>query len=108
MTTKKAEKPHHNKKVAKNRGDKWKKSVATGKLYTAMNPTPLRQVRVKAGWSQQKLSDKLGLSLSTYGDIERGKRRMREPVMKKIVKLLNIRSSKIFALGSHNKYTASR
>lgn len=105
MKTKKA---HHNKKVARNRGKKWRKNLAKGKLQAVMNPTPLRQARVKAMWSQEGLAEKLCCSLSTYGDIERGKRAVKLQRSLLICEYLGVKPSKVFVEHAKNKFIAAR
>ena len=64
-----------NDKVAKSRNKKdWKRRIMEGKSEVPMHPTLLRQRRIQKGHSQSGLAEKVNLTTTTYGDVERGKR----------------------------------
>jgi DNA-binding XRE family transcriptional regulator len=63
-----------NVKIAKARGDDWKKKLSKGKLDAQLHPTVIKMVRVNKAVSQADLAKLLKVSLATYGAIERGKR----------------------------------
>lgn len=75
-----------NKKVAASRGEDWRKSLVEGKLKAKMNPTKLQMSRAKNKWAQIEVAGKLGLSLATYGAIERSKRPVTQSNAEKISK----------------------
>lgn len=103
-----AKKSHHNRKVARNRNDNWRKSIVAGKLKSQMNPTPLKQARVKSGFSQIRMAVMIGCSFTTYGEIERGKRPVRRERGREICKALSVRTSKVFEDHGEKKYIALR
>lgn len=86
-----------NYKVSANRGPAWKKKLVAGRLDAVLNPTKLREKRVRLQLSQDALATKLGLSLATFGSIERGKRRVRREMADKIAKVLKVKKADIFA-----------
>ena len=47
-------------------------------------PNQCRAARELLGWKQSDLSDKIGLTLSTIGNFERGKRDLRLDSMRKL------------------------
>lgn len=91
-----------NDKVAKSRNkNKWKKRIMEGKSEVPMHPTLLRQRRVQNGDSQADLAAKLGLTTTTFGDMERGKRPVKKEVAEKIAQLIG--SSVHFLFNEHEK-----
>lgn len=94
-----------NSKVAKSRGNNWKQKLVEGKLDAALHPSKLRLLRVKKGISQGELAKKLGLPLSTYGSIERGKLAVKNPMAQKLSSTLKASVTQIFH-GSDNKLFA--
>ena len=87
---------HWNQKVAKNRGDEWKKNLIIGRLEAQSNPTLLRRKRVEAGISQHDMATKLGVTYSTYGAIEAGNRLVQNERASKIAEILNLELNKAF------------
>ena len=79
----------HNKKISQKRSDAWKASAVQGRFDAANNPTLLRVLRVGLGKPQDWLADKLKVPLSSYGTIERGKRKVDEAKALIIAKALS-------------------
>lgn len=94
---------HFNQRVAKNRGVSWRNKLAVGKLSHLESPSQLRRKRVKAGFSQSQFAEKMRLTAATYGEIERGKRAVKEPVAQEISRELKSSLSKLFTPHSRFK-----
>lgn len=63
----------HNKKIAKIRGDKWRKSLIQSHAKSTSNPSHLKLARVKAGFSQMKMVEQIPINTQTvYSRIEMG------------------------------------
>lgn len=87
---------HWNSKVAKNRGSKWQKNLLSGRLEAQMNPTLIRVTRIKRDFTQQDMAKKLGVTNTTYGAIESGKRTVKKEIAEKICKILDLNSTQVF------------
>lgn len=83
-----------NRKVAQNRGEKWKSNLLLGKLDDTA--PKLQSIRVKKQLSQAAMAKKLGCSLITYGDIERGNRKAKKDRVSAICNLLNAKQKDVF------------
>jgi DNA-binding XRE family transcriptional regulator len=101
-----AVKVHHNVKVAANRGKKWLKNLRASRLDVQMNPTEVRLGRLKKNLIQADLAEKLGVSLSTYTAIERGKRHLREEDARTVSKILSASFSSLFTEDDRGRYQA--
>lgn len=110
VPTKAAEKKnrvHWNDKVAKSRNDKdWKRRIMEGKASVPMHPTILRKRRIEKGLSQSGMALEVGLSVTTYGDVERGKRPVRKETAERIAAKVKSVSSHLFSEHSKNKMIA--
>lgn len=95
-----------NQKIALLRGDRWKRNLKKGWLDSQMNPTQLKIARVAQDLSQTDTANKLGLSLSTYGGIERGKRSITTGMASLLASLLKLPVNKLFKQSSGNKLKA--
>lgn len=95
-----------NGKVAKSRGDGWKKSLVAGKLKAKMNPTSLQTVRARKSIPQIDVAQGLGLSLSTYGAIERSRRLVKEDIAKKIAGYFGKSPKQLFKSVRKGKFVA--
>lgn len=100
--------PHGNKTVAKTRGTAWKANLVAGKLDAQLNPTALKLRRVNKSISQDALAELIGVSLSTYGGIERGKRSVRPETAKKLAEALSASTQQLFQKNDAGKLVASR
>lgn len=89
--------PHHNVKVAENRGDSWKQNLRASRLDVQLNPTSLRLKRLKKKLTQADIASTLDVSLSTYTAIERGKRTLKIEQAKKIAEILSASFSNLFS-----------
>lgn len=98
-----------NQKITASRGKKWVEKLAQGKLDAILNPTKLRIQRVLKANPQEKIAKQLNISLSTYGAIERAKRKVNKETVKAIAKLLNTNEDLLFVpVKDSNKYIANR
>jgi len=88
---------HWNQKVAKNRGPKWRKNLLSGRLEIQMNPTPIRLKRISRDVTQRDIAKKLGVTYTTYGAIEAGRRTVRKEIAEKICKILDLSLNSVFA-----------
>jgi len=86
-----------NRKVAKARGERWKKALRRAKFDLANNLTVIKEARFKKGFSQQELFPKLGLySKPTYSRIETGRVCVKLERAEKIAKALGVSLNKAF------------
>lgn len=85
-----------NKKVAKSRGDEWRKALVEGKMQAKLNPTHLQKVRAAKKVPQGEVADALKLSLATYGAIERSKRPVRSETAERIAKFFGKNPQSLF------------
>jgi len=92
-----------NRKVAKKRGKAWKNKLVIGKKEARLFPSELYLVRTKKGLSQTDIANNIGISLATYGAIERGKRAVKLPVMKEISKKFNMKYTDLFLMSKNGK-----
>jgi DNA-binding XRE family transcriptional regulator len=102
-------KEHHNAKVARNRGSKWKQNLVRGRLDVQMNPSKLRLKRFHKDRTQKQIADSCGIVLTTYCAIERGVRPAKAELAKKICKYLNIPQKSLkeyFTENENGKYFA--
>jgi DNA-binding XRE family transcriptional regulator len=97
-----------NDKVSRRRGIEWRKNLVKGRLDASLHPTKLKLVRVKASLSQLDVANKVGLSLGTYGAIERSKRTLTYETARKISKLLNTPLEVIFKDNNKGKLVAQK
>ncbi|CAI8831369.1 helix-turn-helix domain-containing protein [Brevibacillus sp. BC25] len=58
----------------------------------------IRSFRKLKGYTQQSLSDKMGVSLSFVGSLERGTRTPTEPVLRKIASTLQVDYDELCAI----------
>ncbi len=87
----------HNKKVAMKRGEDWKKKLVQGKHEAQLNPTIIKKLRVAKGESQDTIAAKLGVSLATYGAIERGLRAVKKHLAQYIADCYDSKIEKLFS-----------
>lgn len=95
-----------NRKVAKNRGYNWEKKLIEGRIEAELHPTKLKLIRIKKLASQEKVAQNLGISLATYGAIERARRLASQKTASKIASFLNIPINVIFVRNKAGKCIA--
>lgn len=93
------------KKIAANRGESWKENFMQGRRDAVLNPSLIRLQRVKKSLDQSDIAKSLGVSESTFGAIERGKRLVKQDVALKISSKLGVSVSKLFK-STGKKYVA--
>lgn len=84
------------KKIAANRGAKWRKNVGVGHRLVEANPSLVRLHRLKKAWNQAEMALKLQMNPSTFGPIERGAQTVDEASAKKIASFLGQPVGKLF------------
>lgn len=94
-----------NKKIAKTRGSRWKQNLIIGRLDSELHPTKLKLGRIRRQISQTLLAKKLGISIATYGAIERAKRPAMPTTAKKIAAELKFNPTQLFRI-AEGKYIA--
>jgi DNA-binding XRE family transcriptional regulator len=85
-----------NIKISKSRGNPWKNKLVAGRIDAELHPTKLKLGRARRLMSQEKLAQKVGISLATYGAIERARRKASATTAKKISLHLKISPKDIF------------
>lgn len=96
-------------KIAEARGEKWKKSLSAGKLDAQLNPSLLKLARLRLKIDQNTLAEKLDVSPSTYGSIERGLQQVKRSRAQEICKMLKSPLEKVFKrVASPDKTTAKK
>lgn len=94
------------KKIAKNRGESWHKNMLAGRRDAVLNPSNIRLLRMRGNVYQDVIAKKLGMSESTFGAVERGKRMVSTEAAKAIAAYLSVDVKKIFKFVRHGKYIA--
>ena len=94
------------RKIAKNRGESWKKNVKAGRMDAFLNPSNIRIARLSLNILQSSIAQRLEMSESAFGAIERGKQKVKETVAKQIAKLLNTPFKKLFVSAGKEKFLA--
>ncbi len=87
------------KKIAINRGGKgssWHKNMLAGRRDAQLNPSLIRLARLRRQLHQSVIANRLNLSESTYGAVERGKRLVDEVTARKTSDLLGVPMTKLF------------
>jgi len=97
---------HPNKKVAENRTLEWQASLSKGKFDARNNPTVICQLRYRKALPQSRLADAIGVSVASFGAIERAKRNVVLKRAEKIAKLLDTTVSTLFRKVSENNFVA--
>jgi DNA-binding XRE family transcriptional regulator len=97
------EKAHWNQKVSANRGLAWRKKLLAGRLDIQMNPTHLRLRRIKKNKTQMELAALSGMSNTTYGAVESGRRPVVKEKGEKIAKALGIGFDDAFSQSKTHK-----
>jgi len=96
-----------NRKVADNRGEKWRRNLRAGRLSVQLNPSKLRIKRMSEGFTQDQLAKLIEVSLPTYCAIDKGDRTIKESAVKKICDALKIKKySEFFYKDSKGKWRA--
>ena len=96
-------KSHWNKKVSANRGLEWRKKLLAGRLDIQMNPTHLRLKRIKKNKTQMELAALSGMSNTTYGAVESGRRPVVKEKGEKIAKTLGLAFDTAFSQTKNHK-----
>lgn len=96
-------KSHWNQKVANNRGLSWRKKLLAGRLDVQMNPTHIRLKRIKKNKTQIEIASLIGMSSTTYGAVESGRRPVVKDKGEMIAKSLNISFETAFTQSKKNK-----
>lgn len=76
-----------------------------GRRLAILNPSMIRLARLKKDMHQSILAERMKMSESTFGAIERGKRLVKKDVAVQIASILDIPIAKIF-LSKGKKYVA--
>lgn len=98
-----------NRKIAASRGATWRSKLVAGRMDSTLHPTHLRLKRAQKLVSQDQLASELGVSLSTYGAIERGRRSVTKETASKLSGILGASVNSLFSPIQHGKkYVASR
>jgi DNA-binding XRE family transcriptional regulator len=95
-----------NKLVSKKRGAEWKAKLIQGKKDALVNPTKLKVTRANKAVSQRELAKAIGVSLATFGGIERGKRTTSKEAAAKIASKLKLPVGKLFKANEKERYVA--
>lgn len=83
-------------KIAKARGERWRKNVLAGRRDARLNPSLICLCRIKKNVMQSEIAKKLGMSESAFGKIERGKQLVKIDTAKAISLLLGVPMAKLF------------
>lgn len=92
----KSKKGTWHKKIAKNRGSQWRKNLVLGRRDSQLNPSLIKLARLKLGIDQSLIAEKLDVSVSTFGAIERGKQMVKLAKAREIAKILKMSVDKLF------------
>jgi DNA-binding XRE family transcriptional regulator len=95
-----------NQKVARNRGAEWRTKLRQGKFESKFNPTGVQLARHKSTLSQEAVAKRAGISIATYGSIERAKRYVSVDRASEIAKILGTQPERLFRRVSKKKMVA--
>lgn len=95
-----------NKKISGKRGKTWIENMIKGRRDAITNPSNIRLVRLKEGLQQEAVAKKAGMSIATFGGIERGKRPVKEERARRIASVLRKPLDKLFKKTPKNKFIA--
>jgi len=85
-----------NRIVAAVRGDSWRANLVRGKMESQFFPSVIKILRVKRLMSQYEMARLLGISIASFGGIERGTRPARPQIAEKIASILGENRKKLF------------
>lgn len=91
-----ANKKDWHRKIAKSRGKKWIQNVVLGRRDAQINPSVLRQIRLRKGLFQDKFAVSIKVSESVYGAIERGKQYVKRDRARLIASRLGVNVADVF------------
>lgn len=94
------------KRIAEARGKSWHKNMLEGRRQAILNPSNIRLARLQLDIHQSKIAERLEMSESTFGAIERGKRPVKADVAQKISEILKKPMPKLFSSLKGKKYVA--
>ena len=94
------------RKIAANRGESWKKNVMAGRMEAMLNPSNIRLARIQKSILQSTIAQKLGMSESAFGAIERGRQKVKFEVAELISEILKLPIKKLFTPVGKEKYVA--
>jgi len=86
----------------RNKSGKWLKAVEEGKREAKLNPSSMSLIRIRKNLYQHDICKALGISESTFSQIERGHRPVKGDEANKIAGHLGVSLTKIFK--PHPKY----
>ena len=108
VTSSKNKVKSRNQKVTKARGESWTLNLIKGRLHAMTHPTKLRVMRVEKNINQEIVAKRIGVTLSTYGGIERGLRPLKEDKARLISNFFKEPMSSLFKDHSFKKVIAIR
>lgn len=71
-------------------------------------PNQIRQIRKEKGMSGTALAKKLGISPQYFYDLEKGKRRLNDSLIKKLTRILGVSADRILASETTTDYLLGR
>lgn len=92
-----------NHKVAKARGAEWRKKLLLGRLDVQTHPSVLRIRRIRRNKTQVEIAGIVGMSYTTYGAVESGRRPVSKERAEKIAKCLSLSFDKAFIAATIGK-----
>lgn len=70
-------------------------------------PNRIRELRLAAGWSQQRLADRLGVTKMTISDLERGAMQLTQHYMRRLAEALDCTAADLLPAADHPYYLTS-
>jgi DNA-binding XRE family transcriptional regulator len=95
-----------NQKIAAKRGEEWRKKLVAGKMEARLYPSNLMVARAKRNLTQTSIAQRIGVSLATYGAIERGHRGVRPETAEVIAATIQAPLKSLFRKSSVGKMLA--
>lgn len=93
-----------NKLVSSLRGNSWKENLVKGRLEAQFYPSLIKLKRVEKLISQAYIAEMLGISISSFGGIERGTRPAKPELAEKISMILEDTPSNLFTKKSRKLF----
>jgi DNA-binding XRE family transcriptional regulator len=97
-------KPNWRALISRKRSKSWSKKMLAGKKKFASKPTALRKVRITKELSQMDAARLAGMSFTSFGDVERGTRKIRQTQAARISKALKVPLKRLFKLKGEKLY----
>ena len=85
-----------NRIVSSLRGERWRANLVRGRMESQFFPSMIKIIRVKRAIPQYDIAKAIGISIASFGGIERSMRPARPEIAEKIAGILGVPLTKLF------------